>query len=49
MGDETQVAAVALGACFHDVLSVTMGTALGMMLANVPAVFLLVTISATGS
>jgi putative Ca2+/H+ antiporter (TMEM165/GDT1 family) len=40
MGDKTQVATIALGARFHDVLSVTMGTTLGMMLANVPAVFL---------
>lgn len=40
MGDKTQVATVALGARFHDVFSVTMGTTLGMMLANVPAVFL---------
>lgn len=40
MGDKTQVATVALGARFHDVLSVTIGTTLGMMLANVPAVFL---------
>jgi len=28
-----------LGARFHDVLSVTAGTTLGMMIANVPAVF----------
>lgn len=40
MGDKTQIATVALGARFHDVFSVTMGTTLGMMLANVPAVFL---------
>lgn len=40
MGDKTQVATVALGARFHDVFSVTIGTTLGMMLANVPAVFL---------
>lgn len=39
MGDKTQIATVALGARFHDVLSVTMGTTLGMMIANVPAVF----------
>ena len=38
MGDKTQVATIALGARFHDVLWVTMGTTLGMMLANVPAV-----------
>jgi len=40
MGDKTQVATVALGARFQDVTLVTMGTTLGMMLANVPAVFL---------
>lgn len=38
MGDKTQVATVALAARFHDVLWVTAGTTLGMMLANVPAV-----------
>lgn len=40
MGDKTQVATIALGARFHDVVPVTMGTTLGMMIANVPAVFL---------
>ncbi len=40
MGDKTQVATVALGARFYDVIPVTMGTTLGMMIANVPAVFL---------
>lgn len=40
MGDKTQLATIALGARFHDVLAVTTGTTLGMMLANVPAVFL---------
>jgi Ca2+/H+ antiporter, TMEM165/GDT1 family len=40
MGDKTQITTVALGARYHDVLLVTMGTTLGMMLANVPAVWL---------
>ncbi|MCW3835212.1 TMEM165/GDT1 family protein [Sphingomonas canadensis] len=40
MGDKTQVATIALGARFHDVLAVTAGTTLGMMAANVPAVLL---------
>lgn len=40
MGDKTQVATVALGAQYHDVLAVAAGTTLGMMLANGPAVFL---------
>lgn len=40
MGDKTQVATIALGARFGDMLWVTLGTTLGMMIANVPAVFL---------
>ena len=40
IGDKTQVATIALGARFDNVLAVTLGTTLGMMLANVPAVFL---------
>ena len=40
MGDKTQIATVALGAQFQAVGWVTMGTTLGMMIANVPAVFL---------
>lgn len=38
MGDKTQVATIALGAQFHDVVAVAAGTTLGMMIANVPAV-----------
>lgn len=40
MGDKTQVATIALGARFHDVVAVAAGTTLGMMIANVPAVLL---------
>lgn len=40
MGDKTQIATIALGARYHDAVQVAMGTTLGMMLANVPAVFL---------
>jgi putative Ca2+/H+ antiporter (TMEM165/GDT1 family) len=40
IGDKTQVAAAALAARFHDVLIVTAGTTAGMMLANIPAVWL---------
>ncbi|MFV0643894.1 MAG: TMEM165/GDT1 family protein [Sphingomonadaceae bacterium] len=40
MGDKTQIATIALGAQFHNVVMVTLGTTLGMMIANVPAVFL---------
>ena len=40
MGDKTQIATVALGARFENVFAVTAGTTLGMMIANVPAVFL---------
>jgi Ca2+/H+ antiporter, TMEM165/GDT1 family len=39
MGDKTQIATIALGAKYSDVLSVTVGTTLGMMLANAPAVW----------
>ena len=39
MGDKTQIATVALGARFHAVVPVTIGTTLGMMIANVPAVY----------
>jgi len=39
MGDKTQIATIALGARYEDVFSVTIGTTLGMMLANAPAVW----------
>ncbi len=39
IGDKTQVATIALGAQFRSVMLVTLGTTLGMMLANVPAVY----------
>src|SRR5262245_37387448 len=38
IGDKTQIATVALAARFHDLVLVTTGTTLGMMLVNVPAV-----------
>lgn len=40
MGDKTQVATVALAARYPDLPAVVAGTTLGMMLANVPAVYL---------
>jgi len=40
MGDKTQVATIALGARFDDLLAVTAGTTIGMMLANAPVVLL---------
>jgi len=40
MGDKTQIATIALGARYHDAVQVALGTTLGMMIANVPAVFL---------
>lgn len=40
MGDKTQVATVALGGQYQSLLWVTLGTTLGMMIANVPAVLL---------
>ena len=38
MGDKTQVATIALVARFDNLIAVTTGTTLGMMIANVPAV-----------
>jgi putative Ca2+/H+ antiporter (TMEM165/GDT1 family) len=40
MGDKTQVATIALGAQYQAIVTVAAGTTLGMMIANVPAVFL---------
>jgi putative Ca2+/H+ antiporter (TMEM165/GDT1 family) len=40
MGDKTQIATIALAARFQDIALVAAGTTLGMMIANVPAVFL---------
>ena len=40
MGDKTQIATVALAARYTDLVSVVAGTTIGMMLANVPAVFM---------
>jgi putative Ca2+/H+ antiporter (TMEM165/GDT1 family) len=40
MGDKTQFATIALGARYDDVIAVTIGTTLGMMLANAPAVWI---------
>ena len=38
IGDKTQIATIALGARYGDVLAVTAGTTFGMLLANVPVV-----------
>ena len=40
MGDKTQIATVALAAQFHSLVWVVLGTTIGMMLANVPVVYL---------
>ena len=40
MGDKTQIATVALAARYPDLLAVVTGSTLGMMISNVPAVFL---------
>lgn len=40
MGDKTQIATVALAAQFHSIVWVVLGTTLGMLLANVPVVYL---------
>ncbi len=38
MGDKTQLATIALGARYEALVAVVLGTTLGMMIANVPAV-----------
>ena len=38
MGDKTQFATITLGAQYADTVMVTLGTTVGMMLANVPAI-----------
>jgi putative Ca2+/H+ antiporter (TMEM165/GDT1 family) len=40
MGDKTQIATIALAAKYSSLASVVLGTTLGMLLANVPAVLL---------
>ncbi|QCB48278.1 TMEM165/GDT1 family protein [Hydrogenophaga sp. PAMC20947] len=40
MGDKTQIATVALAARYGDLVAVVAGSTLGMMLANIPAVYL---------
>ncbi|MFM8664782.1 MAG: TMEM165/GDT1 family protein [Betaproteobacteria bacterium] len=40
IGDKTQIATVALAARYTELVAVVLGTTLGMMVANVPAVFL---------
>ena len=40
MGDKTQIATVMLAARYDSIVAVVLGTTLGMMLANVPVVFL---------
>jgi putative Ca2+/H+ antiporter (TMEM165/GDT1 family) len=40
IGDKTQIATSLLAARFRDIVIVTAGATLGMMLANVPAVML---------
>lgn len=40
MGDKTQIATIALAARYDALIAVVVGTTLGMMLANVPVVFL---------
>lgn len=39
MGDKTQIATVALAARYPDLVAVVAGTTLGMLIADVPAVF----------
>ncbi len=40
MGDKTQIATVALAARYNDLVQVVAGTTLGMLIADVPAVFI---------
>ena len=40
MGDKTQLATVALAARYDSLVEVVLGTTLGMMLANIPAVWM---------
>lgn len=40
MGDKTQIATVALAAQYRNLYAIVAGTTLGMMIANVPAVYL---------
>lgn len=40
MGDKTQLATIALAARYDSLVTVVMGTTLGMMIANVPAVWM---------
>src|ERR1700761_6243419 len=40
IGDKTQIATAALAAQFHQFFAVVAGTTLGMMIANVPVIFL---------
>jgi Ca2+/H+ antiporter, TMEM165/GDT1 family len=40
IGDKTQIATIALGAQYQLVMAVALGTTLGMMIANTPAVLL---------
>ena len=40
IGDKTQIATSLLAARFHQIVLVTIGTTLGMMIANIPAVLL---------
>ena len=40
IGDKTQIATIALAAHYHSVFNVAVGTTLGMMIADGPAVFL---------
>ena len=39
MGDKTQIATVAMSAHYNDIVMVVAGTTLGMLIADVPAVF----------
>ena len=40
IGDKTQIATLALAAAYPNLVAVVLGTTTGMLIANIPAVFL---------
>ena len=40
IGDKTQVVTIALGAQFQSIIIITLGTTLGMLIANIPVIYM---------
>ena len=40
IGDKTQVVTIALGAQFQSIIIITIGTTLGMLIANIPVIYM---------